>query len=158
MLFCDGYLEWKFVAMKTESHVSIPFKSVYNGLEFIYSDWSVPDEIASKGIDEIKIHYSNLSRKFGYPIDASEVFINRQGYLLMGQGNMKLAIELFEYNVKSYPNSANVYDSLGEGYETNNQLKLALENYKKAVELGEKNSDPNLPVYKTHINRVKKKM
>lgn len=151
-------LEWKFVEMKTESHGSIPFKSVYNGLEFIYAGWRLSDDIASKGIEEIKNHYSNLSRKFGYQIDIPEAFINRQGYLLMGQRKMKLAIEMFEYNVKAFPNSANVYDSLGEGYEANNQFKLALENYKKAVELGEKNSDPNLSVYKTHIDRVSKKM
>ena len=151
-------LEWKFIEMINESHGSIPFKSVYNGLEFLYSDWRLPDDIAGKGIDEIKNHYSNLSRKFGYTIDIPEPFINRQGYLLMGQGEIKQAIELFEYNVKMFPNSNNVYDSMGEGYESNGQFKLALKYYKKAVEMGEKNSNPNLSVYQTHVTRVLKKM
>lgn len=151
-------LEWKFIEMKTESHGSIPFKSVYNGLEFIYSGWTLADEVASKGIEKIQNHYSNLSREFGYQIDVPEASINRLGYLLMGQGEVARAIEMFEYNVKAFPNSANVYDSLGEGYETNNQFKLALENYKKAVELGEKNLNPNLPIYMNHIDRVLKKM
>lgn len=151
-------LEWKFVEMKSENHATIPFKSVYEGLEFIYAGWRIPDEIAIKGIDEIKNHYTNLSRKFGYQIYVPEVLINRLGYALMGQGKINQALEYFQYNVKIFPNSANVYDSLGEGYETNNQFKLALENYKKAVELGEKNSDPNLPVYKSHVERVMEKM
>lgn len=151
-------LEWKFVEMKSENHATIPFKSVYEGLEFIYAGWRIQDSIAKKGIEEIKNHYVNLSRKFGYQIDVTEASINRLGYLLMGQGKIKQALEYFQYNVKTFPNSANVYDSLGEGYETNNQFKLALENYKKAVELGERNSDPNLPVYKSHVERVMEKM
>jgi len=35
----------------------------------------------------------------------------------MGQKKLKEAIEMFEKNVKDYPDSWNVYDSLAEGGE-----------------------------------------
>ena len=37
--------------------------------------------------------------------------------------------------MQKYPQSANVYDSLGEAYFVNGDLELAMENYKKALVL-----------------------
>jgi len=68
------------------------------------------------------------------------------------------ALEIFKYNVQKYPNSANVYDSLGEGYEADDQFESALEHYQKAISRGEEISDPNLTLYKQHIERVEKKL
>jgi len=118
----------------------------------------VPDEVATCGIEGIKKHYDGLSQKYGYPIEIPELFLNTLGYQLMAQGNINKAIAVFKYNVETYPNSANVYDSFGEGLETNNQYELALKNYKKAVEIGKTNSDPNTRIYLDHIERVKNKL
>ena len=53
-----------------------------------------------------------------------------------------------------YPESANVYDSLGEGYEVNNQPELAKENYEIAIHKGEALNDPNFPVYIIHLANI----
>jgi hypothetical protein len=37
--------------------------------------------------------------------------------------------------VEDYPESWNVYDSLGEGYAANGESKLAIEYYKKAFDM-----------------------
>ena len=80
------------------------------------------------------------------------------GYQLIGQNKLKEAIALFEYNVELYPKSANVYDSLGEAYQANKQYQFAKKNFEMAVKLGEKNKDPNLPIYKTHLQNMLKQM
>ena len=54
------------------------------------------------------------------------------GYNYLQKEDVKNAINVFEENVKRYPKSANVYDSMGEAYENNNQFKLAAKNYQKA--------------------------
>ena len=59
--------------------------------------------------------------------------------------------------MKRYPKSANVYDSLGEAYENYGKPEQAAESYQKAVSLGEKNGDANLPVYKANLERVNNK-
>jgi Flp pilus assembly protein TadD len=51
------------------------------------------------------------------------------------------AIAVFKVNVELYPNSANVYDSLGEAYMTAGQKDLAMTNYKKSLELNPKNQN-----------------
>jgi tetratricopeptide (TPR) repeat protein len=58
--------------------------------------------------------------------------INMAGYLYLQTDHVKEAIDVFKYNVEKYPESWNVYDSLGEGYAANNQNDLAIENYRMA--------------------------
>jgi dienelactone hydrolase len=65
----------------------------------------------------------------------SEALINRFGYEHLAMGDTKAAIELFQMNVAAYPNSPNVYDSLGDAYLAAGQKDLARENAKKALEL-----------------------
>ncbi len=61
------------------------------------------------------------------------------GYQLMQVGKTAEAIEIFKLNAEAYPQSANVYDSLGEACLISGQKELARINYKKAVELNPKN-------------------
>jgi len=53
---------------------------------------------------------------------------------------VKEAIEIFKLNVEAYPQSSNVYDSLGEAYMVNGDKELAIKNYSKSVELNPKNT------------------
>jgi tetratricopeptide (TPR) repeat protein len=64
---------------------------------------------------------------------ATEAEINTLAYTHMGQNKMKEALEMFEKNVKDYPDSWNVYDSLAEGLEKSGDVKGAIQNYEKAL-------------------------
>jgi dienelactone hydrolase len=65
----------------------------------------------------------------------SEALINRFGYEHLAMGDTQSAIELFQLNVAAYPNSPNVYDSLGDAYLAAGQKNLARENAQKALQL-----------------------
>jgi len=65
----------------------------------------------------------------------SEALLNRFGYGQLAKGDTKAAIEIFQLNVTAYPNSPNVYDSLGDAYLADGQKDLARRNAKKALEL-----------------------
>ena len=64
--------------------------------------------------------------------------MNRIGYDLLSSKRIKDAVEVFKQNVSDYPQSSNVYDSLGEAYMVNGDRELAIKNYERSVEL-----DPN---------------
>jgi predicted alpha/beta superfamily hydrolase len=153
----DG-LEWKYLFMENDDHGSTPHKSIYEALELIYSGWRLPFASQDIGLDKLKEHYKTLSDKFGYNIEPSEAMVNILGYQVMEQDRKEEAIKIFQLNVEKYPNSANVYDSLGEGYENNEQYELAKKNYTIAIEKGEANSDPFLNVFKEHLVRVQEKI
>lgn len=64
-----------------------------------------------------------------------ETLINLMGYEHLQSGDTKGAIEILKLNATAYPNSPNVYDSLGDAYLADGQKDLARQNAKKALEL-----------------------
>jgi len=145
---------WKFERMNAEGHGSIPLKSLYAGLEFIFDDWKLKGEVFNAGLSAIERHYQNINKKYGYSIEIPEPILNRLGYQYLQNSNIKEAVKVFMENVKRYPLSANVYDSLGEALEKQGKSKEALKNYQKAVELGEKTQSPNLKVFRQNADRL----
>ena len=85
----------------------------------------------------------NLSSYNFYNMFSSviEYDLNNVGYRLLNENKFKDAIDIFKKNVKLYPKSSNVYDSLGEAYMKNGDKELAVENYKKSLELDPKNKN-----------------
>jgi hypothetical protein len=85
--------------------------------------------------------YNNLKDDHESEYNFKESQLNILGYQLLQGGMKKDAIEIFKLNVEQFPESFNVYDSLGEGYMTNGDTKLAIKNYKKSLELNPKNDN-----------------
>ncbi len=65
--------------------------------------------------------------------------MNNVGYRFLQSGKLMEAIEVFKLNVISYPESGNVYDSLGEAYLEAGKKELAIKNYKKSIEIDPEN-------------------
>jgi CubicO group peptidase (beta-lactamase class C family) len=70
-----------------------------------------------------------------------EFDMNAWGYELLQNGKKKEAVEIFKLNVVLYPKSANTYDSLAEAYEKGGDRALAIQNYKRSLELDPKNTN-----------------
>jgi len=151
-------LELTYLKMENENHGTTPHMSIYNGLESIYSGWRLPKDAFSKGLVAVDDHYKLLSKKYGYTIETPEYTINALGYYLMNNENVDKAIAVFKENVDRFPKSANVYDSLGEAYENNNEFKKAEKNYKIAVDYARKIYHPNLSIYEDNLKRMQDKL
>jgi predicted alpha/beta superfamily hydrolase len=145
-------LKWDYQIFNDETHGSIPV--ILKGLRYIYSDFQLSMETATQGLDAILGHYSIVKSKYDYTVDISEATFNTIGYRLLQNGEIDKAIEIFEYNVKLYPESANVYDSLAEALEQSGRTKEAAENYEIAVQNGKKINDPNLAIFEQNLARV----
>ena len=147
-------IEFKYVKMPEENHGTTPYLTVFSGLKFIFSDWRMPPEMMQGDLDDIDTHYRSVSKKYGIKVATPELVINALGYRYLQDRDYESAIAVFKQNVERYPASANVYDSLGEAYENKGEAEEAAKNYAKAVKLGEQSGDPNLPVFKTNLERV----
>jgi len=147
-------IQFKYDKYMEDNHGTTPYLSVFNGLKFIFSDWQLPIITFAKGLDAIDEHYQEISLKYGFEIQTPENQINALGYNYLQNKDFDNAIKVFKENVKRYPKSANVYDSLGEAFEKNNQLKLAKQNYETAYKLGKENGDLNTAIYKANFERV----
>jgi predicted alpha/beta superfamily hydrolase len=139
--FSPTGFRWSGKAYPEEDHFSLPYKSIYDGLKFIYADWfmNVWDNqnlLTNKVIED---RFGKISAHFGYAITPSEDFINACGYRQLNAKHFDQAIELFRQNIKNHPASFNVYDSMGEAYMDIGNKKLAIENYEKSVAINPHN-------------------
>jgi len=98
--------------------------------------------INEKGIEAGIAQYRELKAKEAATYDFSEAELNQLGYrLLRNAGKPREAIEIFKLNVEAYPKGFNAYDSLAEAYATINERELAIQNYKKSLELNPNNAN-----------------
>ena len=80
------------------------------------------------------------ARPSEYLLTESE--INSLGYyFLHTRKAVYEAIAVFQINVEAFPNSANVYDSLGEAYMAKGEKELAIRNYQRSLELNPQNTN-----------------
>ena len=95
------------------------------------------------GMDSLQTSLARVRelRKTDSKIYFEEASINGIGYYLIGQGRFADAIEVLKLNVELFPESSNVYDSLGEAYMKNGDLDKAIENYNKSLELNPENEN-----------------
>jgi uncharacterized membrane protein len=95
--------------------------------------------IASSGIDQAVKQYHDLKAAAPVSYNFDEDELNNLGYVLIRAKNFKEAIRVLQLNVEAYPQSSNVYDSLGEAYADDGNKPLAIVNYQKSLELNPKN-------------------
>ena len=95
--------------------------------------------ITEKGIESALQSYRALKQSSDYYVSESQ--LNVLGYRLLSMKKVREAIEIFKLNVEAYPQSASVYDSLGEAYMMDGDKELAIRNYQRAVELSPQNTN-----------------
>src|SRR5258706_3128734 len=96
--------------------------------------------IASSGIDQAVQQYHDVkaaAQSATYNFDEAE--LNSLGYQLIRARKFKDAIRILQLNTEAYPQSGNVYDSLGEAYMDDGNKPQAIANYQKSLQLNPKN-------------------
>jgi len=153
----EGF-EWQVMRMPDETHGSVVLRSHYWGLRMAFDGWQLSADPETGqfagGLDELKAHYAGLSKRYGVPVVPAEQTVNVAGYQILGREDFDDAIEVFRYNVELYPESANVYDSLGEALEDAGRLDEAFANYSKAVENAAKIDEARLDIFTTNRDRL----
>jgi CubicO group peptidase (beta-lactamase class C family) len=95
-----------------------------------------------KGADAVLQKYDELKNSGDAKKRPEEHVLNMIGYRVFLQADKSDdAIKVFQRNVQEYPESSNVYDSLGEAYAAAGKKELAIENYEKSLKLDPKNEN-----------------
>jgi len=111
---------------------TIPKRSIYLTIrQKCYDD-------INEGIELYKSLKKNSPNTFNF---SNEDELNLLGYKLLGKNEIESAIKIFKLNIAEFPNSFNVYDSMGEAYYLNGNYDLALANYRKSLELNGNNTN-----------------
>ncbi len=97
--------------------------------------------IMAEGAESAVSKYRDLKKNQPGAYEFQEGELNGLGYNLLAQKMIKEAIRMFQLNVEAFPDSSNVYDSLGEAYMLNGDKALAIENYERSLKLNSNNSN-----------------
>lgn len=147
------------VAFNTNGDVS---NNLINGIaNYLYDDlerypiknayYEVRKEIL-KNTDAGIVFYDTLKKDEGASFNFEDTgILNKIGYELLRKEKNADAIKVFKHQIAVFPENANAYDSLAEGYYVDEQYKLAIINYEKSVSLNPKNNNA-----KEMISAIKK--
>ncbi|HEV3471421.1 MAG TPA: serine hydrolase [Pyrinomonadaceae bacterium] len=106
------------------------------------ADAAIPYELLLAGkTEEALAAYRRIKREQPGNASVEEARLNNLGYELLRQGKRREAVAVFALNVELYPQSSNVYDSLGEAYMESGERELAIKNYRRSLELDPKNTN-----------------
>ena len=154
----DPALRWAVSTYPDETHDSTFVKGFYDGLRTIFAGWSYPrdpDTNALVGsLDDVEAHYAQAGEGLGIVLPPPPEIVNELGYRDLGQGKLDQALAAFRFNTEQYPQSANAWDSLGEGLERAGRLDEAAGAYRKALTLAETTHDPALETFQKHAQRL----
>lgn len=96
--------------------------------------------ISKNGIDDFVKNSDALLKENKYGI-RGPMMLNRFGYDLINEKKLDWAVEIFKLNIRLFPNEPNCYDSLGEAYMLIGQKDLAIQNYKRVLEMDPENEN-----------------
>jgi len=139
---------WRTKVLDDEGHV--PYTSLYDGLRAVFSDWGFPTTRAEQAdLPEITDFYSRLTEKYGFRAQIPFGLLVDLGMSRLREGKIEAAIRTFEVGVEEYPYYGGAYYYLAEVCRRGNKAELALENYRKALEV-----EPEYPRREIILRRI----
>jgi tetratricopeptide (TPR) repeat protein len=146
--FLDAYLKHDAEAMaflkKTPADVGVPPHMLTVDFRAGKGSPATLDtfraELGRQGFDKAPAIFAAIQKDHpDFKLD--EGAVNTWAYNLMQKNHSAEATELFKLNVQAFPNSSNAYDGLAEAYMKAGQKQLAIDNYKKSLELNPENDN-----------------
>lgn len=97
--------------------------------------------LASGGVAAMEAAYRAWKSDPGTASQNTEIEVNVLGYQWMGANQPDAALKVLELNAESYPQSANVWDSLAEAHLKRGDRDKAIELYEKSLALNPANTN-----------------
>jgi predicted alpha/beta superfamily hydrolase len=131
-------LSWHYAHLANEEHMTTRHRSIYDGLEHIFSGMQVPPEIIrTRGIAGIEAHYATLKARYGFPIALPMGMVEWCGYYLLQQEKAPMAVEVFKRNAELHPTEARAYYGLASALSAAGREAEAHEAMTKAFQIAQ---------------------
>ena len=151
-------VQWSSHYYAGDDHGSTPHRSLYDGLEELYTDWrprfEIDDQPQNLDLAAIEAHYAKLSQRYGYTIKPSADAIGQVARGLVKNKQNTEALELLRRNVREYPWLASVHAQLGDTLAELNRPEEARRAYEQALQLQLEGESP----YQDPLQAFREKM
>ena len=150
----DGVFPAKLEYFENEDHSSVPMIAFHNGINSIFEGYGISYRDVDN-LEQLTQHFQDISQRLSWTFAPPESLVNRIAYSKLQSRNeaeKSKALDFFILNTENYPDSYNVFDSLGEAYEVLGDTPKAIENYEKSLSLNPTNGHA-----KAKVEELKKK-
>lgn len=128
---------------ENQNHLTVPYQSLYAGLSYIFSGFYILDDPQFVlEVPFIQDHYKRESNFYGIEFKPSERLVEMFGkYFLFDKNDYNKSIAFFKFNTINYPSSYKAFEYLAKAYKASGNVKDAILNLKKGLELSPENND-----------------
>ena len=129
---------WSFAFRQypDETHGTILLPSLYDGLEFVFDGWQIPDAFAlyeQGGLPAVEQYYTALSSRFGFDVPAPAQVLLAPAFPLYGQQRIDEAERVILRTLELYPNDTNALLTAGRLYFDKGDKPKAVDYLTKAL-------------------------
>lgn len=119
---------------------------------------ALAESIEQHGLSRTKQWVAAITEGGAKDYFVDEFEINNLGYNYLLKEQIDKSILVFHVNTKLFPESANVFDSLGEAYLAQGNQKLAFDNYKRALDMDPGNTHAISVIRQIENDRIGQKI
>jgi predicted alpha/beta superfamily hydrolase len=131
-------IEWHFEHMPLESHGSVPLPSTYQGLQFVFADWTLRDPLATydrHGIEGIDRMFERSDEKYRVERGVPESVVATIGRELEAAGRLDELVDLLKRRWETTRPPARFLERVANGYRERGRPDRAIEVYRLALEV-----------------------
>ena len=128
--------EWQLDMIDNCGHV--PQSTLNNALLFFFSECTMTAERKKYSVVEIKSHFGNLSKKYGFNVYPKAGILLDMAFDYKSVKQYDRAIELLNYLISLYPNSAMYYYALAHTYYKKGDMQSAIQSLKESLRIDPK--------------------
>ncbi len=126
-------LQWRLEKLENAGHV--PLMTLNNALLHFFSEFTMTPERRKYSIQEIESHFEKLSKEYGFTVLPKSGVLFDIAFDLKDEKKFDISIEMFNYLISLYPNSALNYYGKGLIYLNKKEPELAKECFNKSLEI-----------------------
>jgi hypothetical protein len=148
-------LAFAYHYLPDEDHSSIGHKTFFDGLRWVFADWTrIPDEALDQGIAGVRAYRESLNGRFGYDIGVHWGATYARGFALLQAGDPSGAQEMFQICTDLAPTVPACATGLGRAYEAAGNRVEARQAFQRALELALDRGEPDLDRFRDDLERV----
>lgn len=136
-----GKVAYRSAFYEQDTHFTIPFQSLYDGLLFVFEGYSFPYQTFLKqGSEGISRHYEQLFSKLNTNLLPPGKILHQAGlYLLQNPVQADRGLDLLRLNERYYPYAPAVHRTLAKVYQSKGDKNNAIGQYKKLLAINDGN-------------------
>jgi hypothetical protein len=131
-------LRWKYLPHKDETHQSIPYRGVHEGLQQVFDGWVLAEPVKlydQSGIAGIEAHYAQMSKRLGYTVSVQGVTLEKLFTQFLMDGRFADADALVKKASALYPDDTLVHTAAIMLYSMTKDTPRVIEHAKTGLAL-----------------------